>query len=469
MTDSRGIQSVYDAERFRAEGHRLVDRLADYLGRATRGEEMPVVAVREPEEAAARWPGRFGAGPSGETLDGLIGRVLDEASHQHHPRYVGHQVAPVVPLAALCELAAALLNNGMAAFEAGPVSTAMERAVLKWMAGKLGWEAARAEGVLTSGGSLGNLTALLAARQAVAADAPGEKLAILAAGQAHYSVARAALVMGFGAGGVVPVAVDARYRMRADALGGAVAAAERAGRRAIAVVASAGSTATGAIDPMDSIADFCEERGLWLHVDGAHGATAALSERHRGALAGIERADSVVWDAHKMLAMPSLITAVLYRDGERSYGAFSQSASYLFHGQPRWWDVGLRTLECTKRMMSLKLYAALSLYGERPFADYVERQYALARRFAALLRAAGDFEVAVEPEANIVCFRYLAEGATDLDGLQERARKRIVASGEFYLVQVALDGKVWLRTTLMNPFTEERHLLDLMAAIRRAA
>jgi L-2,4-diaminobutyrate decarboxylase len=138
-------------------------------------------------------------------------------------------------------------------------------------------------------------------------------LAVLVATTAHYSIDRAVRILGWGAGGAIPVAVDAQHRLRPDDLPRAVAAARAAGRTPIAVVASAGSTATGAFDPLPAIADVCAEAGLWLHVDGAHGAAAALTPAHAHLVAGIERADSVVWDAHKLLAMPALCTAVIYQ------------------------------------------------------------------------------------------------------------------------------------------------------------
>ncbi len=138
--------------------------------------------------------------------------------------------------------------------------------------------------------------------------------------------------MGWGAEGLIPVPVDERFKMRADALDGALRQAHASGRKVIAVSASSCSTATGAFDPLEPIADFCRQHGLWLHVDGAHGASASLTPKYRSLLAGIERADSVVWDAHKMLLMPALLTAVVFRNGSPSFHAFAQHASYLFAG-----------------------------------------------------------------------------------------------------------------------------------------
>ena len=236
------------------------------------------------------------------------------------------------------------------------------------------------------------------------------------------------------------------------------------------MVASAGSTATGMFDPLEPVADFCRARGLWFHVDGAHGAAAVLSPRHAGLVRGIDRADSLVWDAHKMLLLPALVTALLFRDGRASYAPFTQRADYLLRQetQDQWWDPGLRTLECTKRMMGVELYGALALHGTAFFSTYVERMFDLGRRFAAMLREAGDFELAVEPDCNIVCFRYLGAGG-DLDRCQERIRSVLLRQGAFYVVQTRLRGRVYLRVTLIHPLTTEQDLVELIAGVRRAS
>lgn len=471
----------FDPEGFRAQAHGVVDRLAEHLVAAQSRRGMPVLPRVPPADAVAAWPADFHrADPEG--VDALLARVVRDSIHLHHPRYVGHQVTSPLPLAAVCELVAALLNNGGAVYEMGPVSTAMERSLAKWFGAQLGFGPG-CDGIFTSGGSVGNLTALLAARQSRAGfdtweegAHAGPPLAVLASDQTHYCVKRAAQIMGWGRGGVVPVATDARFRMRADALADVHRAATRAGRKVIGVVASAGSTSTGAFDPLDAIADYCEHEGLWLHVDGAHGASLALSERYRPLLRGIERADSVVWDAHKMLLMPALVTVVAFRDGARSYEAFAQDASYLFEGkapEEEWFNGAVRTLECTKRMMSLKVYVALAAYGAPYFGEYVAKTIDLAKRFAEMLRASPDFELALDPECNIVCFRFVGGGAMerrDRDAQQLRIRERVVESGAFYLVQTRLrDEEMFLRTTLINPLTDESDLEALLRAIRAAA
>lgn len=468
----------YDPEAFRRDGHAVVDQLADYLA-TTGSAEGPVLARRSPREVLASWPADFGAKPGASLVD-LLPRVLDESHHLHHPRYIGHQVSAPIGTAALAELVGALLNNGTAEFDMGPVSNAMEARLLDWLGGLLGFSAP-VEGVFTSGGSIGNLTALAAARQAIAGldvwrDGVGgvPPLAILVSEQAHYSVDRAARILGLGAGGVVPVRCDDRFRLDPASLPEAHAVAQRAGRRVFAVVASACSTATGAYDPIEPIADYAEAHELWLHVDGAHGAAAALSPRYRHLLAGIERADSVVVDTHKMLLMPALVTAVLFRRRGAADRTFHQEQHYIaFRPEEEvyaWWDSGLRTLECTKRMMSLELFAGLSEHGTERFAEYVTRTYDLARRFASELAAAPDFELAAEPEANIVCFRWLPPGDTvrglDVDALQVAIREAIVDSGRFFVVRTLLDGRAWIRTTIINARTGEDELRQLVDEVR---
>ena len=469
------LRDAFDPERFRREGHVLVDQLADYL-RAVTGREGPVLPWVEPEMNLARWAGTFPEEPGG-SLGELMTRVLAGSNHLHHPRYVGHQVTSPLPSAALVHLASALLNNGTAVYEMGPVSAPMERHVLAWMARQAGLPP-ESEGVLTSGGSVGNLTALLAARQAVTGRdvwdeglASGKPLAILVPDETHYCVKRAAQILGLGRSGTFSIPVDDRFRLRPEALPETLAMAERTGRHVFAVVASAGSTSTGAFDPLEPVAEFCRQRGLWFHVDGAHGASAVLSPKYAHLAAGIGRADSVVWDAHKMMLLPALLTAVLFRDGRRSYEAFSQRADYLLRqgGHGEWWNPAHRTLECTKRMMGLELWAALTLHGTRMFSDYVSRMFDLGRTFAAMLDDADDFELAVEPDCNIVCFRHVPDDFQDLDAHQERVRSRLLAEGSFYLVQTRLRGHVHLRVTLINPLTSERDLEALVEAIRRVA
>jgi L-2,4-diaminobutyrate decarboxylase len=373
-------------------------------------------------------------------------------------------VAPAHPLGAAGALVDAATNNAMAVYEMGPAAATLEFVVLRWMLGKVGWAApplppgrpvpgVHAAGVLTHGGSLANLTALLAARGRAAPEAFREgvprDLVLVAPRAAHYSIPRAAGVLGLGSRAVVEAPADADGRLRPDGLHRLLADLADQGRRVMAVVASACSTAVGLYDPLREVGQACRERGLWLHVDGAHGASALLSARLRGRLDGLELADSLVWDAHKMLRAPTLCAAVLVRDGRDLDRAFQQEASYLLHDKDEpGFDFMSRTVECTKAGLGLKVFLTLAAEGEGAIASYVERQVALATAAAARLRREPGVTVAVEPESNIVCFRYAGT-----DALQLELRRRLLEGGRYYLSSTEFRGQRWLRLALMSPAT----------------
>lgn len=457
---SKAIRSAYDPERFRREGHAVIDALADALARQL-DREGPVLPWREPAAAREEWGALPLAG--GNLVDDLTAFVA-RSTALYHPHCMAHQVPPPLPSSVLAELASAFVNNGMAVYEMGPASVPIELAVVQLLCTKLGFPAG-AGGALTSGGSVGNLTALLAMRQAQAGhdvwkEGSAADLAIVTSNESHYSVARTAGIMGWGEAGVVAAEVDHAHRLTAAAVERALATTSR---KVIGIVAAAGSTATGAFDPLDELADLAAAKGLWLHVDAAHGGGVALSKAHRGKLKGIDRADSVVWDAHKLLMMPALVTAVLFRRESNAYEAFAQRASYLFadaRPDSHWWDLGTRTLECTKRAMAMELWTSLRAHGEDLFGEIIDRQAALTAAFARKITASRDFELALEPALNIICFRHKTADNRAL-------RQRVVEDGRFYIVGTKLGDQYWLRSTIMNPLIEEPdfdHLLDHLRA-----
>lgn len=445
------MRTEYDAEEFRKRAHAIVDRLADHHAQSP----GPVVPWREPRAQVEAWQDDFqgGADPIA-----LFERVIAGATHLHHPGFVGHQVTAPLPVTAIASFVSGYLNNGAAIYEMGPVSSAMERVVAKFLTARLGYGPS-ADAVFTSGGSAGNLTALLAAREKHGGqDVRG---AVITCEETHYSTARAVRVMGWGDEGTIRVPSDSRFKLDPTGLQAAWERARAAGREVIAVVASACSTSTGAFDPLPAIADFCAEKGVWMHVDGAHGASFALS-KHRALLTGIERADSVVWDAHKMMLCPALVTAVAFKDGRDSFSAFqgTKAAYLLENDENAAYDSAVRTLECTKGMLILGLYTALAVHGEGAIARYLDDIVDLAAEFAGMLERAG-FELAVKPECNIVCFR-----APGDDDTQEHLRRRVLEQGDFYIVKTKLRGRTFLRTTIINPRTTKGDLERLIEALR---
>jgi L-2,4-diaminobutyrate decarboxylase len=461
-----------DPEQFRVVGHALIDRLAEHLA-AAGARSIPVSQPLDPAGMSERWPADFAGGA--DPLE-LVERMLAQCTVTHHPAYLGHQLAAPLPLTALGSLVTALTNGSGAIYELSQAGTACEAALAGYLADRLGLPGT-AGGMVVHGGTIATLTALLAARQAQAGfdvwrdgAHAGPPLALLASDQAHYSTARAAHIMGFGEGGALSVESDERLRMRPDALAAEIAAARERGRRPIAVVATAGTTPSGAFDPLEEIADICAAEGLWLHVDAAHGGSAALSPALAPQLAGIERADSVVWDLHKTLPFPALASLLAYARARDAYGSFAQSAEYLFRsGDAGDENMGTRTLECTRPQLALVAYLGFATVGAEGMRAHVERLWELGRELAGLVRESGDFELALEPECNIVCFRHRCPDGVDADAHQERIRGEVNASGSFYVVQTRLRGATWLRCALMNAETGRVDLLGMLAALRASA
>ena len=470
---SERLAAAYAPAHFERDARATVEELARYLRTAPlgKGSVWPAVA---PQELLARWPAPD-AGVHEGGVPALLSDIFRDTTHQHHPGYVGQQLSAPPPVAALAALVVALSNNSSAIYDGAPVATVLERRIVSWLTERVGYGAEGA-GVLTSGGSLGMLTALLAMRQAQAGfDAWTEglsghpSLAVLVSDQAHYCNHRACAILGLGARGVREVPTDERYVMTVDALARTYEEVLRDDQKPVAVIANAGSTGTGAHDPIRAIAGFAKEKGLWLHVDGAHGASALLSPRYAHLLDGVELSDSIVWDMHKMMMMPSLCTAVLIRNRRYLDAAFRQEASYLMgsdDGTP-WYELAARTVETTKPGMAIPLYAALRTLGVQTFGDYLTYTYDLARAFAREVDARPDFELCTPPPSNIVCFRFVGERNEDLDELQLRIRDDLNSRRRYYVMRTRLRDRTWLRVVLMNPFTRLvrlRTLLDELAA-----
>ena len=475
---------------FEADATLAVRALAAWLDRARAGDG-PVLSQPPLAELAGRLDATrllAEGGLTGPALGDWLERYLSAATRLHHPGYYAHQVAAPAPAGAIGALVDGLTNNPGAIYEMGPAAATLEFVVVNWLLGKVGWRApalpptppggeagAPGEGgapigggALTHGGSLANLTALLAARARVDPGAwqggTRRDLVVLAPAAAHYSISRAVGIMGLGQRALVAAPCDQDGRLLPDRLPAALQALRDDGREVLAVVANACSTALGLYDPLREVGALCRERGLWLHVDGAHGASALVSPALRHRLAGLEQADSLTWDAHKLLATPTLCAAVLVRDHRTLDGAFRQDASYLFHDKEApGFDFMPRTVECTKAGLGLRLFLVLASGGERAVAAHVERQVALGEAAAALLARQPGFEVAARPESNIVCFR--VDGS---DALQLELRRRLLAGGRHHVSSAEARGRRWLRLALMSPATDQAELERLVAAVRQA-
>ena len=455
---------------------------ADYLAASARGD-APVSRWEEPAALAARFdqPLPTGGRPLREVAGRVRDLVVENANWLAHPMAMGHQVSPPLPAAAWADVVTSTLNNSLAVREMSPTLTHVERRVVRWMCDALGFGAGSG-GTFTSGGTEATLAALLAARARrfpdVWRDGVGDARAVVLCGaHTHYAVSRAVGVMGLGTRQLIAVPTES-HRIDPRALRDRLAALRAEGRVVVAVVATSGQTATGSFDDLDAVADACAEqpaeasddRGVWLHVDGAHGASAVLSAAHRHRLRGIARADSVAWDPHKMMLTPLASGMLLVRDERALERAFAQQAPYLFQpteeGVPP--DIGVRSLQCSRRGDALKVWVALERYGADGIAALYDHLVALTGALHTRLAAHPRFETLHEPETNILCFRFVGDGSLGeeaLDEVNRRLRERYNRSGAGWITATMLDGRRVLRVTIMNPRTTEGHLDRLVEGL----
>jgi L-2,4-diaminobutyrate decarboxylase len=476
MIDS--ILAALDADTTSDAAEEITSLAVEYLS-ATRDTNGPVSTSLTSAQIAARFDEPLPR--EGISLADVAKRlrddVMSDCNRLFHPRAMGHQVSPPLPAAIWTEALIGALNQSLAVAEMSPTATVMEHRVVRWMCELAGYGEGSG-GTLTSGGTEATLTALLAARSAAIPDVwtngVGANPPVVVCGEhAHYAVARAVGELGIGMRNVVTVA-SREWRMDIEVLRDTLERLEREGRRVMAVVATAGSTATGSFDDLESIGALCEARGLWLHVDGAHGASALLSARHRGRLRGLERARSIAWDPHKMMLLPLAAGLVLVRDERDLESAFSQRAPYLFHGAEgeRSWDQGTRSLQCSRRADVIKLWVALQRYGANGVGALYDRLCDVARAMHDTLVANPSFEVLHEPEGNILCFRWIGDGSfgnDQLDIANRELRERYNRSGAGWITATNLGGRRVLRVTVMNPRTTPDDVRAVVDGLEREA
>jgi len=399
----------------------------------------------------------------------------------HATGYMGHQVPPPLPLAAAFNLASAIANQSSAVFEMSPTGTAVERALIQKVIEPVGWSPKKSDGIMTGGGSLANLTALLTARNVrypefwnKGRSAGERKPAIIVSADCHYSIARAAGILGLGTDQVIKSPVDSLRRLCPTRLLATIERARFDGLEPFCVVASAGATPVGSFDDLRAIGRIAHDHGLWFHVDGAHGASVLFSAEHRDLAAGIEMADSIVWDAHKMMFVPALSTFVLYKDRKHSLVTFEQDAPYLLDPEDPdriWLDGASRTIECTKQVLAMGVWGLWSTYGSDVFGKIIDVTFGLTQQLHDLVCGTPDFTPVQKPQGNIFCFRHTPPNLNLHDEAavsrhQVAVRKRLLSDGLFYTTSTTIEGCAALRVTVMNPRITERDFRELLQTIR---
>lgn len=403
-------------------------------------------------------------------LAAVVREIQQWSLHLSHPRYMAQQVAAPIPQAALVEAVVSALNQSLAVWEMSPVATLIDRALMNRFKRLFGYPG-RAEGSLVPGGAFGNLTALLAARESLQPRAwrtGRSRIAVIAGAQAHYSISRAAAVLGIGSDAVFTVPLDQEFRTDVARVPDAFSTARRAGFRKFVLIGTAGSTPTGSLDDLVGLHQAAKTERAWFHVDAGHGAGFAFSPRLRRRLEGISLADSITFDPHKMMFMPLTAGGVLVRDGSCLSTPLQERAPYLFGGKGRGADIGQLTIACSQRFDALKLWLIWRAYGPglwRVLTTHV-CDVALAAYHHCL--RSDVLSPVHAPHTNILCFevRDCINGVRS-DQLHWSIKEALNESGFAYISSTVLAGRRVLRLVVMNPRSTVDDIRRVLERIER--
>jgi len=422
-------------------------------------------------------------------------RLMPLARHNGHPRMFGYVQSPGVAVASFADLLASMLNANLTVWRSAPGPVEIERIAVEWVRDMIGAHAG-ADGIFVSGGSMANFSALAAARRMKApidvgragAQALPRAMRLYVSTETHHSVAKAATLLAIGSDHVREVPVDDAFRMRVDTLEAMIEDDLRAGHQPFCVVGTAGTVGTGAIDPLDALAEIAQRRGLWFHIDASYGGFAALAPAVRTKMAAFAKADSIALDPHKWMYLPVDCGCVLFRDPAAARATFAHQAEYMrvMDSAPAesfaFWDHGP---ELSRRFRALKVWMLLRALGLAPLRAAVEKDLACAAALAEKVEASQDFERLAPVELSIVCFRHVpaqarraldtASGAERegverrLDAWNERLLVALQRDGSSYMSNASVGGRFALRACIMNHRTTLADMDILLADLHRIA
>lgn len=407
---------------------------------------------------ARQWPEE---GRGAEVLGDF--NAIAEHARPSTGRFFGYVAGSGEPVGALGDLLASVLNQNVTAWRSAPAAVSIERAVVGWLADAVG--CAGFTGSLCGGGSAANLMALAMAREekSPANETGARPCVVYASEQAHMSIPKAVALLGIGRQNLRLLPVDSDLRMRTDSLEVAIAEDQKAGRMPIAIVATVGTVATGAIDPLREIAAIARRYGLWLHVDGAYGVLAALAAPQK--FQGLSSADSLSLDAHKWLYQPIDCGCLLYRNRDIARKTFSHSGDYVRtfnEGPVETFAFFEESMELSRRFRALKLWMSLQYHGRRAFREAIERDLGHARMLAEMVSAHPELELLAPVPLSAVCFRHRQKD-------NEAILRRVIARGRVYLSNATIDGRFALRACFVNHRTRTEDVRAIVSEVITAA
>lgn len=404
--------------------------------------------------------------------------VVENSVSVTHPHTAAHLHCPPLIAALATEVVISALNQSMDSFDQAPIATVLEQKFVRWLCGEMGFPAS-SDGTLTAGGSQSNYMGLLLARDAFVQKrwncsvqksglpADAQRLRILCSEVAHFTVEKSASQLGLGTDAVVRIEVDEQFRMKTSSLRSALESMRASNLLPMAIVGTAGTTDFGSVDPIPEISSIAQETGAWLHVDAAYGGALLFSATHRNKLAGIEAADSVTIDFHKLFWQPIPGSAFLLRDAS-SFELIKMHSDYLnpeTHEQEGVPNLVTTSLLTSRRFDALKLWISFQSLGREKLAAMIGRTIALAVHAANIVRHTPQLELLCEPQLGTVVFRYLPTADVEPNRFNARLRQDLFDSGIAVIGHTRVRGQQCLKFTLMNPSVDEHDIEQLIRMI----
>jgi glutamate/tyrosine decarboxylase-like PLP-dependent enzyme len=453
-------------EEMKSYGYKIVDIIVDHY-KEEENKKPVIKASREEMDSLFLSEAPDDATDANEVLDFVVNNVLPNSNISTHPKSFSFVPGPSNFISTMADSLATGFNIFSGGWIVSPAAAELEIVTLNWLLKMFHFPVTKGGGIFTSGGSMANLTALTTARRIKCGD-DFSKGIIYLSDQAHSSNIKAIQVLGFKKEQIKIIPTDSEFKFSMNKLKNEIARDQLEGKKPFCIIASAGTTNTGTVDPLDDLADICEKENLWFHIDGAYGAAAILSKKGSRILRGIERADSLTVDPHKWFFQPYEIGCLLVKDASWLSNTFSEKPEYLRdiegnESEINFYDYGI---QLTRRFRALKFYMSIKTYGLNAFKKAITYNIDLADKTEDILRKSKNWEIVSPATLAIINFRYnpLNKDLTEeeVDTLNQEISTRVVDSREAFLVTTVLQNQVVIRMCLINPKTTLKHVTDTL-------
>ncbi len=442
----------------------IVDAIIEHFSTLRTKDVYSGLEIKAPLSPSLNWE---------ETVE-YLKKVISSSMQVSHPKFFGHMDSGPLFVSMLSDWVASAMNQNMLNPELSPLASGIEELLIQWLLELVSFN--EGDGALVSGGTVSNLTAVLLAlhhvtkgrfRQEGVSSLP-KKPVIFASDQAHYSVSKVASSTGLGEQSLVEIPSDSHFRMKTGILEQEILNAELAGKLPLMVVATAGTTSTGSVDPIAEISVICQKHNLWLHVDAAHGGGALFSHSKKDLLYGIERADSVTIDPHKWLMQPKSMGVILTRYNGMLESLFGHKAPYLTEkSSEHVTDWGNKGLQGSRRFDALRFWITKLYLGDDGLSKLIEKGFENVSKWDSMLREKENFEIAHRSDLNILCFRYRPENMdeNEADLLNDSIQRELMKSGKGYLSSTTLRNHRWLRSVFLNPTITVDDMIEVLEEV----